>query len=159
MGFKEAVRTCLREKYFTFSGRASRSEYWYFSLFFWLVLVLGGLIVGFGFGGMQFLFVDETDPFAGSAGFPVVLGILLFIFGIVAIGLYFATISVMVRRFHDRNLSGWWVLGAMIGSNIPYIGIPIGIAALVMTILKGTDGPNKFGDDPLNPATDASVFA
>lgn len=43
MGFKEAVRTCLN-KYATFSGRASRSEYWYFSLFVTLVaVILGGM--------------------------------------------------------------------------------------------------------------------
>ena len=47
MGFTEAIRTCLREKYFTFKGRASRSEYWYYTLFMFLVwMVLAAAFFG-----------------------------------------------------------------------------------------------------------------
>ena len=65
----------------------------------------------------------------------------------------------MVRRYHDRNLSGWWVLGVMIGTNIPYVGVVIGIVSLVITILKGTEGENRFGPDPLQEQNSAEVFA
>lgn len=149
MGFKEAVRTCLREKYFTFSGRASRSEYWYYMLFVTLVWI--ALIAVIALVGGQDLFV--------YGDFGAVNGLLIAIVMIVGIGLYIPTISAMVRRYHDRNLSGWWVLGVMIGTNIPYVGVVIGIVSLVITILKGTEGENRFGPDPLQEQNSAEVFA
>jgi len=60
-------------------------------------------------------------------------------------------IAVQVRRFHDQDKSGWFVLLAF----IPIIG---SIAVLVFMCLSGTDGPNRFGNDPKNP-TNADVFA
>ncbi len=158
MGFKEAVRTCLREKYLTISGRAARSEYWYFTLACWLFFFLGAMIifaVTAMFTGVGF---DANGNFVNT-GFPVIMWVLFAVVGIAGIALYIPMLTAMVRRFHDRNLSGWWVLGVAIGSNLPYVGIPIGIAAFVITVMKGTDGPNKFGDDPLNPVSGASVFA
>ncbi len=158
MGFKEAVRTCLREKYFTISGRAARSEYWYFTLFAWLFFVVGALIAGGVMMAFSGVALDGTGNIV-NAGFPALVWVVFVILGLAGLGLYIPMLTVMVRRFHDRNLSGWWVLGVAIGSNLPYIGVLIGIAALVITVMKGTEGPNRYGDDPLNPTTAASVFA
>lgn len=154
MGFKEAIRTCLREKYVTFSGRAPRSEYWWFQLFYWLLLIglglLFGLVVGMAF---------ETQ---GIGALGMIIAVIM---GLAILGLILPSISVLVRRFHDRNLSGWWVLASFIvpgifsaiGTEIP--GLIIGLAVFVITLLKGTEGPNKYGPDPLNPVADADVFA
>lgn len=151
MGFKEAVRTCLKEKYITFSGRASRSEYWYFILFYFLVSLGVGLLF-FVFGGSaQF---DNTS--SGFSGVFAVFGIIYFLF---AIGTFLPMIAVVVRRFHDVNLSGWWYLGGIIAGVIPFVGILATIAIVVVTVLKGTSGANKFGPDPLVEANSAEVFA
>lgn len=158
MGFKEAVRTCLREKYLTISGRAARSEYWYFTLACWLFFMVGGMII-FMFMGMFSSVGFDANGDIVNTGFPAIMWVLFVILGIAGIALYIPMLTAMVRRFHDRNLSGWWVLGVAIGSNIPYIGVLIGIAGFVITVMKGTEGPNKYGDDPLNPVSGASVFA
>ncbi|PJI93081.1 uncharacterized membrane protein YhaH (DUF805 family) [Yoonia maricola] len=149
MGFREAIRTCLREKYFTFNGRASRSEYWYFYLF--VVLCWIGFIAAFmGLGGIRALDTGEFTAINYVVGALCVVGFLY---------LMIPNIAVQVRRFHDRNLSGWWVLAGIITSNVPYIGTLVGIAILILTCLKGTDGDNKFGPDPLRTDINSDVFA
>jgi uncharacterized membrane protein YhaH (DUF805 family) len=150
MGFSEAVRTCLFEKYVTFSGRASRSEYWYFILFYFLVmlaLMLVFMLVGGGLGDF------ETGEISGLAYLPSIL------MGLFALGMFLPGISVAVRRFHDRNLSGWWYLAVLVASFIPLVGLLAAIAAFVIFVLKGTPGANKFGRDPLGADTNADVFA
>ena len=54
-------------------------------------------------------------------------------------------IAVQVRRFHDQDKSGWFVLLAL----IPFLG---GLIVLVFMCLEGTKGPNRFGPDPKDPA-------
>jgi uncharacterized membrane protein YhaH (DUF805 family) len=151
MGFSEAVRTCLFEKYATFSGRAARSEYWYFYLFYVLVLIaLVMLFLLFGGGGFSGLATDDL----GSLPFiPLILS------AVFLLGTLLPLISVTVRRFHDRNLSGWWYLASILAGMIPMVGLGASIAALVITILKGTPGQNRFGRDPLGADTNADVFA
>ena len=138
MTFTEAVRTCLREKYATFSGRAARSEYWWFQLFYWIFIVVAAAVI-FGLGG------DE------GAGFNSLGTVALIVFGIIFLGLIIPMLSVTVRRIHDLGYSGWWYLAYIILSAIPYIGALVGIGGLVVACLRGTQGPNQFGDDPLNP--------
>jgi uncharacterized membrane protein YhaH (DUF805 family) len=126
MGFTEAVRTVLTKKYATFSGRASRSEYWWFQLFYWIALVVVGILT-----------VALAAVFDANATS-------LFIFipiGLLVLAMLLPVIALQVRRFHDRDMSGWWYLGA------------------VISCLKGTDGPNRFGPDPLRPESTAEVFA
>jgi uncharacterized membrane protein YhaH (DUF805 family) len=60
------------------------------------------------------------------------------------------SIAVGVRRFHDQDKSGWFLLLAL----IPVVG---GLIVLVFMCLPGTSGPNRFGPDPLG--TDPSVFS
>jgi len=154
MGFKEAVRTCLREKYFTFQGRASRSEFWYYYLFVILVVIAIMLLM---------MLLVSFNPAAIGAGRNIELSTLQYIMlaaaGILVIYLYIPLITAQVRRFHDRNLSGWWLLAAIAAGFIPIVGFAASIAALVITILKGTDGDNKFGQDPLKVQNSADVFA
>ncbi|WP_039018361.1 DUF805 domain-containing protein [Halocynthiibacter namhaensis] len=144
MGFKEAIRTCLFEKYITFSGRASRSEYWWFYLFLVLCLATFAII---------FAVVMSMQP-SNTA-----IGVIFTILGLPLVALYIPLISVMVRRFHDRDMSGWLVLVAMLAGAIPYIGVLISIWFFVMTVMKGTEGDNRFGSDPLKLEHSEDVFA
>ncbi|RUM27039.1 DUF805 domain-containing protein [Rhizobium vallis] len=149
MGFTEAVRTVLTKKYATFSGRASRSEYWWFQLFYLSIAIILAILAALS--GAFSVNQDESSP-------------VIFIFGgiggLLALALALPILSLQVRRFHDRNMSGWWYLAVIIlGGAIPYIGRATGIAVAVLSTMKGTEGPNKFGPDPLRPEARAEVFA
>lgn len=137
MTFGDSIRTCLREKYVTFSGRASRSEYWWFQLFYVLVMAVLAVVVIF--------MIDDTGESSGPAYFAMALA------GIVFLGFFLPILSVTIRRIHDLGYSGWWYLAYVILSIIPYIGWLVSIGGLVFVCLRGTVGPNQFGDDPLNP--------
>ena len=134
MGFTRAVTACLG-KYATFQGRASRSEYWYFTLFIGLLVLIGFLLMAIG------------DATLGGATAGVVFGILAVVAGL---GLLLPGLAVSVRRLHDTNSSGWWYLVAF----IPYVG---GLILFVWYCVKGTAGENRFGPDPLAPDL-AEVF-
>ena len=149
MTMSESVRVCLREKYVTFSGRASRSEYWWFFAAYFLVLaVLGGIGFALSMGQLD----RGMDPTAASL-------ILWGLAGLVMLATLLPMIAVTVRRFHDVNLSGWWYLASVLVGMIPMIGWLASIAAIVICVWRGTKGPNKFGSDPLSPETSAEVFA
>lgn len=153
MGFKEAVRTCLRDKYATFSGRASRSEFWWFMLFGVLITAVFSvaLVLLAGFGN-----IVAIGPDAVFTGGVAVIGIA---FLVVSAALIVPFIAVFVRRFHDINLSGWWYLACIIGGFVPLIGLLATLAPYVVGLIKGTPGDNKFGPDPLIEQNTADVFA
>jgi len=138
------------KRYFDFNGRSRRQEYWMFTLLGVLVtlacsifMVAGGLSLASG----------DVEPEFGATFFlgAVVLG--LFVLASVLPG-----IAVTVRRLHDRDMSGWWYLAAIVIGTVPYIGFLASIALFVVMVLPGTPGPNRFGPDPLDP-TNATVFA
>lgn len=104
------------KKYAVFEGRARRKEYWMYSLFSALIGAVAGVIDALVFGSQILTFV-------------------------LALGLLLPTLGVTVRRLHDTNRSGWWVL---IGF-IPLVG---GIIMLVFLCIKGQTGSNEYGDDP-----------
>ena len=145
MTFSDAVRTCLREKYATFSGRTSRSEFWWFYLFFIILMIVAGLIAVSGFA----LATMSTTPLIA----------LSVIAGLIYLAFLIPFFAVTVRRFHDRNLSGWWyglvfvfnLLPNVAPDNVPLLAVSgiAAIASIVICCLKGTQGPNKFGPDPL----------
>ena len=143
-------------RFFEFTGRSRRKEFWMFVLLNFLVFLILG-IIAFGFGGaaanLEAIDADDTmgvygAMFSGS-------GILLGLWWLIAL---IPTIAVSVRRFHDRDMSGWWYLGVIVGSLLPVVGFIVSIAFLVIMALPGTPGPNRFGPDPKNP-TSADVFA
>lgn len=128
MGFTTAVKTCLLGKYVTFSGRATRSEFWFFQLF----ILLASL--------MTFI-LDE----ALSGGKTPVLQT---IFGLAVL---IPNLAVGVRRMHDTGRSGWWLLVGL----IPLIG---GILLIAYLVIKSDATDNQFGpaatpQDLLQPAT------
>ena len=122
MNFGEAVVSGLRN-YFNFSGRASRSEFWFFQLFFNLVLIGIGAIADF----------LHSNP-AANERFGWLAGFILF-------ALLVPAIVISVRRLHDIDRTGWWVL---IGATI--IGH---VLLLVWFCTKGTAGRNRFGPNRL----------
>lgn len=121
MTFTQAVQSCFI-KYATFSGRASRSEFWYFILFSFLA-------------GMLVTSVGELFFFAGEAG-------TLRVSWLLSLVLFVPQISVGVRRLHDIDYAGWWWwLGLIL-----FVGW---VVLLVLYTFKGTVGANKYGPDPL----------
>jgi len=148
MGFTEAVRTVLKQKYATFSGRASRSEYWWFVLFYVLALFPIAILAGI----LAILFSGGLGA-ASPASFAVVAWLLF------TLAILLSVISLQVRRFHDRNISGWWYLALVVLSFVPYAALVTVPAIIVISVLPGTEGPNKFGTDPLRPERSAEVFA
>ena len=130
------------KRYFDFSGRSRRKEYWMFFIF----VVVGEIITTIldsvlGLGGSTSSSSAYGDGTA-SASFSSSGGILTLIFVLLIL---IPGIAVSVRRMHDQDKSGWWIL-------IPIVG-PI----LVMFV-GGTAGPNRFGPDPKGGA-DAATFA
>jgi len=63
-------------------------------------------------------------------------------------------IMLSIRRFHDLNQTGWLFLLFVVVGQIPVIGILSGLANLIWFIMPGTNGPNKYGPDPLGMNTD-----
>jgi uncharacterized membrane protein YhaH (DUF805 family) len=142
------------KRYAEFSGRSRRMEYWMFSLFTSIIIVLlGGLMLAGGFDLSSLGNPEAPPPEPGPLFWVGVAGIVIFGFGTIIPG-----IAVTVRRFHDRDMSGWWVLGFAVLGAIPLVGWIASIANLVIMCLAGTKGPNRFGDDPLDP-TNADVFS
>lgn len=122
MTFSESVTTCFR-KYVTFSGRATRSEFWYFVLFNVIVGIVVGFLDSAFFGGR----IDETGPLESMHSLVIFL----------------PAISVQVRRLHDLDKSGWWYFMWL----IPVIGW---IALLVWNATEGSFGDNRFGPSTRN---------
>ena len=123
MNFQEAVQSVF-SNYAKFRGRACRSEFWWFQLF----LLLGGIVAG-----LLKLFAN-TNFLGGSP--------LAMLFWLAAI---IPDLAVTVRRLHDTDSSGWWILLGL----IPLIGM---VVLIVWWCLEGSKGYNRFGPDPLQPA-------
>lgn len=134
-------------RYFDFSGRSRRKEYWMFFLLFVIVYAVAFALM-FAGGYSMTPGLATTAPPAEMGGMTM-LG-----FGILAIFVLASiipAIAVQIRRFHDQDRSGWFVLLNF----IPYLG---SLVVLVFMCLEGTRGPNRFGPDPKDP-TGAEVFA
>jgi uncharacterized membrane protein YhaH (DUF805 family) len=92
VSFADAVRDGF-SKYVTFSGRSSRSAYWWWALFGLLAVVAAYIV----------------DAILGT--FPL-------FYAILALGLLLPNLAVTIRRLHDTGRSGWWILIAL----IPFVG-------------------------------------
>lgn len=112
------------KKYADFTGRARRKEFWMYVL-----LNIGIVIV-----------TSILDSLAGMSG--AVGGVYGPITALAALALIIPSIAVSIRRLHDTDRSGWWILIGL----VPFVG---GLVLLVFYILEGTRGANRFGPDPL----------
>lgn len=143
------------KRYADFSGRSRRKEYWMFTLLgFIVVIVTVGLMFA---GGAESIMAATENPDAVASPPGALFWIGAGLLGIFGLGSIIPSIAVAVRRFHDRDMTGWWVLIFAVLGALPYIGWIATIANIVIMALPGTPGPNRFGEDPLNPVN-TSVF-
>jgi len=119
------------KKYAVFSGRARRMEYWYFVLF--------NLIVAFVLALIDTLLGTTT----GVSSFGLLSGIY-------SLAVLIPTLAVLVRRLHDIDRTGWWILINL----IPLVGT---IVLLVFALMPGTPGSNQYGPDPKQATGEARV--
>src|SRR3954454_804049 len=119
MSFQDAVRTCF-QKYVTFSGRARRSEFWYFVLF--------NVIVGFVAG-----IIDVIIGTRSSYGTGLIQSL-------ASLALLLPNLAVGARRLHDTGRSGWWLLIGL----IPLVGWII----LIVFFLQDSQPANQHGPNP-----------
>ena len=140
-------------RYAEFSGRSRRMEYWMFAL---LNVIVMTVIVTLLFAGGISLSALEGGAAPEAPGVLFWVGGLLMVLWVLAI--IVPSVAVVVRRFHDRDMSGWWYLGFIVLSMIPVVGFIASIAMLVIFCLPGTPGANHFGLDPKDPSS-AEVFA
>ena len=177
MPFWTAVKTCFK-KYFDFTGRARRSEYWWFGLFYFIVMFAWVFVAAFFMvAGMEILYDSNSglSPMAGiyASSAMMFLPILVFIFPLYA---------AQTRRLHDTGHSGWWVVASLLvslayGATYLYMLMPfldtgrgldelmsspmiivvgilglvsavLGIVIFVFTVLDSQRGENKYGPSP-----------
>lgn len=111
--------------------RISRAEFWwdYLALFI-AMIIISVLTVLLRISGFRFLAV----------------------FGILFLAVLVVWVILAIRRIHDLDMSGWWVLVML----VPYLG---GAAVLGMCLVKGNVGPNRFGPDPYSPGIIEALLA
>ncbi|WP_427133146.1 DUF805 domain-containing protein [Pseudarthrobacter sp. S9] len=127
--FQQAVQRFFK-KYATFSGRASRSEYWWWALVSFAVGIVINIIMSAG--------MTTTASGAAALGPGAVVGIILaVIWGLATI---VPSLALLARRLHDVNLSALLILVVL----VPFLG---GLALLVMTILPSNPAGQRF-DQP-----------
>lgn len=122
MSFGQAVRTVF-SKYATFSGRARRSEYWWWYLFVTLVFVAAGILdaaTGLNYG----------DASYGGGWLSSIAGLALLL----------PNLAVGVRRLHDTGRTGWWLLIGL----IPFIGVIV----LLYFFILDSENDNQYGPYP-----------
>lgn len=120
MSFADAVRSCLTQ-YVGFSGRARRSEYWWFVLFSFLVSVVAAIL-------------DAILGTGGDFGRTGLIG------GLASLALLLPSLAAAVRRLHDTSRSGWWILIGL----IPIIGWIV----LIVFYVQDSHGDNQHGPSP-----------
>lgn len=158
MTFVQALRTTLIDKLIDFRGRAPRSEYWWFIAFQTFVAGIIPMVIIVALGDTFTDFDDANTPM----GDALYIGFDLLYFAIL-----FPYVAVSIRRFHDIDLSGWWFIALFLiwfpidfGVEIEtllYLPLIAPVVALLLCVRKGTDGPNRFGLDPLRH-TEPEIF-
>ena len=119
---------------FGFQGRANRAKWWLVAL---AIFVVEMIVVAAIFGGAALS--GDPQQMAAAMGGPIA-GIVIFVMVVLATWIHLA---IAVKRYHDRNKSGWWVLIIF----VPVIG---GLWYFIECgFLRGTPGPNAYGPDPL----------
>lgn len=112
-------------RYADFQGRSRRKEFWMFQLGIFLLYIAAIVLAGI-LGA-----IDSSGTLSA-----LIMGI----FGLAVLGLIVPSLAVTVRRLHDQDKSGWFILIGL----IPLAGIIL----LVFYCMEGTQGPNQYGPDP-----------
>jgi uncharacterized membrane protein YhaH (DUF805 family) len=125
-------------RYAGFSGRARPREFWMFVLFLLIAFTVISIVETIlGLNAAEHWV--RRGPWMWGAGYRTNGGPLT---GLFALGIFIPYLAVGVRRLHDTDRSGWWLLIGL----IPLIG---GLVLLVFFIMSGTRGANRFGPDPV----------
>ena len=130
-------------RYFEFSGRSRRREYWMFVLFTVLVNLVIDMVFGTRTGGLGPNGANFAMSVQGGAG-----GLIA---GLFSLATLIPSLAVSIRRLHDQDRTGWLLLLVL----IPFLGW---FALLVLMCLEGTRGPNRFGGDPKGRIDAMGVF-
>ena len=126
--FKRYFLEPITRHYVDFNGRASRSQYWYFVLYYFLISLV-----------LAFIDTLVINPMLGATPEQVARGgILQMIFGL---AIFLPSLSIGVRRLHDIGRSGWWLLLSF----IPIIGV---LVLLFWFIQDSQPGSNEYGPNP-----------
>ena len=167
------------KRYADFSGRSRRMEFWMWQLFQIIVYVGFTVLMMLLGGGLMMAAADPNTLAAGGGGILLLGGLYL----VYILAVFIPSLAVAVRRLHDTNRTGWWILaplapyvlvimgggmaisspdspgsgGALMLIGIAGVGI-LGLMLLVFYLLEGTKGPNRFGPDPKG-GTNEEVFA
>jgi uncharacterized membrane protein YhaH (DUF805 family) len=166
------------KRYAEFSGRSRRMEYWMFVVF-QMLLGIAFWILMLAVGGTALMSGNVNGMMAAGGAMMIVF----LLYCLVGLALIIPAIAVGVRRLHDTNRTGWWLLAPLGGYVIMFIGtamaaaspdapgaggilammgglftLVMGIVLFVFLLLDGTRGPNRFGEDPKGPAHQ-EVFA
>lgn len=110
------------KKYGVFHGRARRKEYWLYALLYFILAVAAAVL----------------DKVSGTFSYETGMGVFS---SLLTLALFLPSLAVSIRRLHDIDKSGWWMLMAL----VPILGI---ITLWVFFCLDGTVGSNRFGEDP-----------
>ncbi len=163
------------KRFFDFKGRSRRKEFWMYTLFVFLVMIVLTILDNLlGLGGNATGETDLSSTTVGAAG-AVSGGLLTGLFSLVT---FIPGLAVSVRRLHDLDRTGWWILlplgfyllgavllfsagmvntAVMAGGAMVLMGIGLltAILLLVWYCMPGTAGPNRFGEDPKGEGTNA----
>ena len=123
MTFSPAVSSVLLNKYATFSGRARRSEYWWWYLFVTIVFLVASVIdqaIGFTYSDLTL-----------GGGWLATIAAIVFLVPNLAVG---------VRRLHDTGRTGWWLLIGL----VPLIGVIV----LIYFFVLDSENDNQYGPSP-----------
>ena len=123
----------------SFEGRINRQKWWLGLIVLVIIQWIFYIVIGMIFGGGMMIRLNAEDPEAvrqalGALMIPLLILILIFLW---------PTLAIYAKRWHDRDKSGWWTLIIL----IPLIG-PIW-ALVELGFLRGTEGQNQYGPDPL----------
>jgi len=135
-GLKKALSLFFK-RYADFSGRSTRSEFWWVQLVLIIVVVMMGFLI--------FYFNDSVPLVYGPRPEGVAVSVLA---GLMGLAIFVPAIALSVRRFHDRNLSGWWYLGLGLFQIIPFLGLVATIWIFVITVSPTKAETNKWGPPP-----------
>ena len=135
MNFTQSISTCMR-KYVTFSGRATRSEFWWFCLF----TILINFATTFQASSFLPLLLEKQDMTANESSYFLNNFFFLYLSTITSLILLLPSLAVAARRLHDIGRSGWWIF-----ISFTVIGI---IPLLIWYVTDAKDDENIYGPNP-----------
>ncbi|MEA3419994.1 MAG: DUF805 domain-containing protein [Campylobacterota bacterium] len=140
--FNQYYLDTLKSRYAQFSGRASRSEFWYFILFYFIISILFSVLDTVLGTNYTYEVAANTLVTAGgemaSATVTQTIGYLSSLFGLL---MFIPSIAISIRRLHDIGKSGWWLLISL----IPIIGF---FVLIYFYVQDSQPGENEYGPNP-----------